>query len=334
MIVQCVDAPQKILLTGSTGFIGKPLLAQLKARSFDVVAVSQFGGDGSIAFPFEHNSDWGPLLSGVDCVIHAAARAHVMHEDSPDSLPLYRKVNVTPTLQLAEQAARSGVRRFIFLSTVKVNGEDSLIDTPPMSESGSPSPKDPYAISKYEAEVGLADIAKRTGMEIVIIRPPLVYGPDVKANFRALLKLVETGLPLPFGAIANKRSLIGLRNLISFVIECIHHPAAINQTFLVSDGHDVSTAELVQKMYRVQGKPSRMFPIPVFILRIAGALTGRRAAINRLCGSLQVDITKARSLLGWEPPFSLEQQLAETVAGHLGRQPSIVSGLNSNGVGL
>lgn len=253
-------------------------------------------------------------MSDISTVIHLAARVHVMHDTSVDPLAAFREVNADATLQLAAQAAVSGVRRFVFVSSVKVNGEATALGHP-FTAADAPAPQDAYAVSKWEAEQGLRQIAVSSGMEIVIIRPPLVYGPGVKANFAALMRAVQRGLPLPLGAVHNLRSLVGLDNLVDFIITCARHPAAANQTFLVSDGADVSTPALIRAMARAAGRPSRLFSVPVGLLGSVASMVGKRPAVDRLCNSLQLDISKARELLQWTPPFTLEDGLCRAFAG-------------------
>ncbi|GHD53890.1 hypothetical protein GCM10008110_27940 [Marinobacter persicus] len=241
-------------------------------------------------------------------VAHTAARAHIMKDEVPDPLAEYRKVNVEGTLNLARQAAEAGVSRFIYISSIKVNGEQTPLGKPYTAED-VPAPEDPYGVSKLEAETGLHKIASETGMEVVIIRPPLVYGPGVKGNFASMIKLVEKGLPLPLGSIHNKRSLVALDNLVDLIITCIDHPAAANQVFLAGDGQDVSTTELLRGVGRAMGKPARLVPVPAGMLMFGAGLLGKKAVAHRLLGSLEVDISKARNLLGWEPPLSVEEGL-------------------------
>jgi len=237
-----------------------------------------------------------------------------MNDTAQDPLAEFRKVNVDGTLHLARSAAAAGVKRYIFMSTVKVNGE---LTQPghPFTEADAPHPQDPYAISKHEAEVGLRQIALETGMEVIIIRPPLVYGPGVKANFAALMRAVQKGWPLPLGSVHNQRSLVALDNLVDFIVLCIQHPRAANQTFLVSDGQDLSTTELIRSMAQVAGVPTRLLPVPVWALQAGASLLGKGDAVRRLCGNLQVDISKARTLLGWVPQVSVEQGLRRCFAG-------------------
>jgi nucleoside-diphosphate-sugar epimerase len=237
-----------------------------------------------------------------------------MRDTVADSLAAFRVVNVEGTLRLARQAAAIGIKRFVFVSSVKVNGEETQPGRV-FTESDASDPQDAYGISKYEAELGLRALAAQTGMEVVIIRPPLVYGFDAPGNFGALKRVVKRGWPLPLGAIHNQRSLVALDNLVDFIVICISHPMAANQTFLVSDGHDLSTTELVRGLARAAGVPARLLPVPVWALRAGATLLGKGNAMQRLCGNLQVDISKARRLLGWVPPVSVDDGLRQAVTG-------------------
>ena len=259
-------------------------------------------------------SDWSAAVLKQDAVIHAAARVHVMKDQMSNPLAGYRCVNVDGTLQLAKQAAAAGVKRFIFISSVKVNGEATLPGIP-FSAEDAPAPLDPYGVSKLEAEQGLREISAQTGMEVVIVRPPLVYGPGVKANFASMMLWVARGVPLPLGSIRNSRSMVALDNLVDLLVTCLKHPAAAGQTFLVSDGEDVSTTQLLRRTAQAMGKPSRLLPVPVDLLQWGAALAGKRDVAQRLCGSLQVDISKTRQLLGWSPPLTLDQGLKKAVEG-------------------
>jgi UDP-glucose 4-epimerase len=250
----------------------------------------------------------------------AAAKVGGIHANNTypaaDPLEEFRRVNVQGTLNLARQAAAAGVRRFVFVSSIKVNGEATQLGQP-FTADDAPAPLDAYGVSKMEAERGLREIARQTGMEVVIIRPPLVYGPGVKANFAAMMRWLKRGVPLPLGAIHNQRSLVSLDNLVDLLVTCITHPAAANQTFLVSDGADVSTTELLRRMGQALGRPARLMPVPVSWLKLAAAMVGKQDVAQRLCGSLQVDIEKTRRLLGWTPPLSLDQGL-KRAAGNTG----------------
>jgi UDP-glucose 4-epimerase len=254
-------------------------------------------------------------IETVDAVVHLAARVHVMQETTADPLAEFRRVNVQGTMNLARQAASAGVRRFVFVSSIKVNGEATQLGRPFMADD-APAPLDAYGVSKMEAEQGLREIASQTGMEVVIIRPPLVYGPGVKANFAAMMRWLKRGVPLPLGAIYNQRSLVALDNLVDLIVTCLTHPAAANQTFMVSDGEDVSTTELLRRMGQAMGHPARLLPVPASWLKVAAGLVGKGDVAQRLCGSLQVDISKTRELLGWVPPVSLDEGLRRAAAGH------------------
>ncbi len=258
---------------------------------------------------------WAPLLAGCDAVVHAAARVHVMNETAHDPLTAFRDVNVAGTLNLAGQAAEAGVRRFVFISSIKVNGEATASGRA-FTSADIPAPMDAYAISKAEAEAGLIALAAETGMEVVIVRPPLVYGPGVKGNFLSMMRWLKRGIPLPLGAILhNRRSLVALDNLVDLIVACVDHPAAANQVFLASDGEDVSTTGLLRRLAAAMGVPAHLLPVPVRVLETCAALVGKRALVQRLCNNLQVDISKARQLLGWCPRISLNEGLRRTVAG-------------------
>ena len=252
----------------------------------------------------------------VDIVIHLAARVHVMKDTATNPYSAFRTVNVDGTLTLARQASDAGVRRFVFISSVKVNGESTQPGRA-FTETDAPNPQDAYGHSKHEAEQGLRQIASDTGMEVVIIRPPLVYGPGVKANFAALMRAVQRGYPLPLGAVHNLRSLVALDNLVDFIVTCITHPKAANQTFLVSDGQDLSTTKLVRGMAQAAVLPARLLPVPVWALQAGASLLGKGDTVQRLCGNLQIDMSKARYLLGWAPPVSVEEGLRRAMGDRL-----------------
>jgi UDP-4-keto-D-QuiNAc 4-reductase len=313
-----------ILLTGATGFVGKALMTKLASTKVNIRASIRGGVrndfETTCLMPLarldylDGETDWSQALESVDVVIHLAARVHVMRDTATDSLAEFRRVNVEGTLNLAQQAAVAGVKRFVFMSSVKVNGECTTAGHV-FTENDPPSPQDAYGQSKYEAECGLRLIAERSDMEVVIIRPPLVYGLGVKANFAALMRAVQRGWPLPFGAVDNRRSLVSLDNLVDLISLCISHPKAAGQTFMVSDGYDLSTADLVRGLARAHGVGVRLIPVPVWLLRSGAALLGKSNAADRLCGNLQVDISKARNILGWIPPVSVEQGLSRLVSG-------------------
>jgi len=298
-----------VLVTGATGFVGFELITKLDRAGFSITGTSRRQFDGPFKSlqlkSFSDLSGCPELFNDIEAVIHCAARAHIMKDAVPDPLAEYRKVNVEGTLNLARQAAKAGVSRFIYISSIKVNGEQTPQGMP-FTADDVPAPEDPYGVSKLEAENGLHEIASETGMEVVIIRPPLVYGSGVKGNFASMIKLVEKGFPLPLGSIHNKRSLVALDNLVDLIITCIDHPAAANQVFLAGDGQDVSTTELLRGVGRAMGKRARLIPVPAGMLMFGAGLLGKKAVAQRLLGSLQVDISKARNLLGWEPPLSVE----------------------------
>lgn len=308
-----------IIVTGASGFVGKALVARLAAQRLLRVSLRQMINDFPENVEVVHaeltpDQDWSRSLAGVGAVIHCAARVHVMNEQSAEPLAEFRRVNVDGTMHLARQAASAGVRRFVFVSSIKVNGEQTRPGSPFVADQ-KPMPEDPYGISKTEAEEGLRALANETGMEVVIIRPPLVYGPGVKANFLAMMRWLKRGIPLPLGAVTeNRRSLVALDNLVDLIVTCIDHPAAANQTFLVSDGESLSTAALLRRMGEALGRPARLIPVPVPVLQMGGALLGKRDMAQRLCGSLEVDIGKTRELLGWTPPISVNEGLRRTAA--------------------
>ncbi len=313
-----------ILITGVSGFVGAALAQTLIEENVQLTCLTRvplkMDGVNFVAIEDINSSViCATLLQGIDTVIHCAARAHVMKELSPDPLAEYRRVNVDATMQLARAAADAGVKRFIFLSSVKVNGEATLPGKP-WSEENIPHPHDAYGISKWEAEQGLQELAATSSLEIVIIRLPLVYGAGVKANFLSMLTKVQRGLPLPLAAVRNKRSFVYLGNLISLIVRCIDHPNAANQVFFVSDDADLSTSELLRHCARAFGKKSRLFSVPVRGLRLGAALMGKRAVSQRLLGSLQVDINKAKTLLDWAPPYSVDEGLKLTVQALLQEQ--------------
>ena len=260
-------------------------------------------------------TDWHLALSNIKVIIHLAALAHITDNSSTDPLNEYKKINTVGTLNLARQAAKAGVQRFIFVSTIKVNGETTS-GLPAFTEQSRLTPQGPYGISKREAETGLQRIANKTRMDVVIIRPPLVYGPGVKANFFNLIKLADNVIPLPFGAINNSRSMLYVGNLVDFIIHCIDHPAAANQTFLVSDNHDLSLAMLIRLLRTSLGRPVHLLPVPSCLFRAVALLIGKREVVDRLIGDLQINPAKAKNLLGWSPPYSVEQGIRATVAAY------------------
>lgn len=314
-----------VFLTGGNGFIGSALIERLvKDSQYQIIASTRRETkivNKSVKFvtinTIDENSNWLPYLTDVKVIIHTAARVHMMKDTSINPLDEYRKVNVEGTLNLARQAVEKGVKRFIFISSVKVNGESTDSFHKAFLPEDKANPIDSYGISKFEAEVGLKEISKTTGLEVVIIRPPLVYGPGVKANFHSMMKWIKKGIPLPLGAIKNKRSFVALDNLVDLVVTCIDHPNAKNQTFLVSDGEDLSTTELLRRMAFAMHKKALLIPIPSFCLRMGALLIGKRSLSQRLMGSLQVDIQKTKDLLGWKPIVSVDQALLKTAQAFL-----------------
>jgi len=304
-----------ILVTGAQGFVGHAFCDQLDVREYLVKRIVRSHPSGSeTAFgEFGPETDWNHALLGCDVVVHLAARVHMMRDVARDPLAEFRAVNTLATLNLARQAAKSGVSRFIYLSSVKVNGEAGAI-----SEKDQPAPLDAYAISKWEAELGLGEIAAQTGMEMVILRPPLVYGPGVKANFLRLLKWVDHGVPLPFLSIENCRSMLYLGNLVDALMTCLEHPDVSGKTYLLSDGEDVSTPALIRLMAGAMGKPARLWPLSSRGLRLLGDLFGKTTEIDRLIGSLQVDSNAFHMDTGWVPPFTLQQGIRETIEWYRG----------------
>lgn len=305
----------KVLVTGANGFIGQAVLSRLNQMS-DVTAM---GSVRHLAMVSDANSplvmtadlsaqtDWSESLVGVQVVIHTAARVHMIREAAQNPLEEFRRVNVQGTLNLARQAVRQGVRRFVFLSSIGVNGAETF--DKPFTDQDPVAPHSPYAVSKHEAELGLQAVAKETGMEVVIIRPPLVYGLDAPGNFGSLIRWLHRGVPMPLGAVHNKRSLVSLDNLVDLIKTCVMHPAAANHIFLVSDGEDVSTTDLLRRLGKALGKQPRLLTIPMSLLKIVATLMGKSDVAKSLCGSLQVDIKKNRRLLSWTPPQSLDEGL-------------------------
>ena len=304
-----------ILVTGANGFLGSALIERLKRDGRPVVGSVRKSSDGKYIAVGDigPSVDWSVALDGVDCVIHCAARVHVMNDVSADPLSMFREVNTSGTLNLAIQAAKNGVKRFIYLSSLKVNGELTCVGQP-FSAEDVPAPSDPYAISKFEAENGLRSLADQSGMELVILRPPLVYGPGVKANFATMIRWLSHGIPLPLGAVEdNRRSLIAVDNLVDLLVVCVDHPHASGEVFLASDGEDVSTTSLLRRLSYALGRPARLWCISPNILSSVAKLLGRKDFSRRLLGSLQVDMAKTCKVLGWHPPIDLTEGLRRAV---------------------
>jgi len=308
-----------MFITGAPGFVGSVLINRLLQDNVRLTAAVLVGENAEhlpIAVDrvtvelLSESSDYSVPLINVDVVIHLAARVHVMQETATDPLQEFRKVNLYGAERLARQAAKAGVKRFVFMSTIGVNGDNS--GDMPYTEVEAPRPHNPYSISKYEAELALSQVSIETGMEVVIIRAPLVYGAGNPVNFLSLLRIVSKAIPLPLASITNKRSFIYVGNLVDALAICATHPEAAGKTYLVSDGEDVSTPELIRRTASALGVPARLMPFPVTLLKLLGKMTGKSGAVNRLTGSLTVDSSKIRQELGWRPPFTMEEGLRET----------------------
>ena len=336
----------KILVTGPNGFVGKKVCERLIAADLDVRGALRKAAplpdrcESAVVGNIDASTDWSLALTGIDVVVHLAARVHIMNETAADPMAAFREVNVDGTRHLAEEAAKAGVKRFVFISSIKVNGEATLQSRGRRSEDGSqtteasnerpgtksrglsarnlsaafserdtPHPEDPYGRSKYEAELVLREIEASTGMEVVILRPPLLYGPGVKANFLKLIQLVDKGIPLPLGGVKNKRSLLSLSNFSDVISKCVTDPRAGGQTFTVCDGDDVSSGELVERIAKALGKNPRLLPVPEWLMKFAGKLTGKSEQVQRLCSSLQVDSSHVRETLDWNPPVTMDEEL-------------------------
>ncbi len=319
----------RVLVTGATGFVGRALCQDLAQRGWQLRAAVRNearnqarllnGCEPCIVGDIGPDTDWTAALEGVEAVAHLAARVHVMRERVRDPLAAFREINVEGTLQLARAAARAGVGRFVFLSSVKVLGERS--SNGPLTDASPPNPVDPYGVSKWEAEAGLREIGERSGMGVTILRPPLVYGPGVKGNFRILLKLVDRRVPLPFKAVTNRRSLLYLGNLVDAIAVCLEAPTAAKRTYLLRDGEDLSVPELLHRLAEALDRSAPLFAVPEAMLKLGASCLGRKAEIERLLGSLTVDDRCIRDELGWDPPFSVAQGLAATVAWYRDRGP-------------
>ncbi|OEE68099.1 NAD-dependent dehydratase [Enterovibrio norvegicus FF-33] len=311
----------KLLVTGANGFVGRRVSSAAKHENWGVkkqVRDLALKTDDTIVSDIQTNTDWSAHLQDIDCIVHCAARVHQMKEakSGADVLQAYRETNRFGTLNLARQAADAGVKRFVFISSIKVNGEQTSPEQAFVPDVSQP-PSDSYGLSKYEAEIGLKAIAEQTGLEVVIIRPPLVYGEGVKANFQSMMNIVRRGIPLPLGAINNHRSLVYIDNLVSLIITCCTHPNAAGKTFLVSDNDDVSTTRLLKQIAKSMKKPNRLLPIPERAIHFVANTLGKSDIANRLCGNLQVDISDTIESLDWIPPVSFEQGIANTVDAYL-----------------
>lgn len=302
----------KVLVTGANGFIGRSLCDHLQNSGHEVVAAVRRPSGMVNEFVVEEDGlTWSQGLLGCDVVVHLAGRAHVMNEDAVDPLPTFRAANVDASARLGLLAARAGVRRFVFMSSIKVNGERTSLDCP-FTPSDVPAPEDAYGVSKWEAEQALQSIAQASEMELVVIRPPLVYGPGVKGNFSRLIEWVRAGVPMPLGTVPNKRSMVALDNLVAFTGLCANFaesPGAAGQVFLISDGDDVSTTELLHRVAKAYACKTRLIPVPTWLLSLAARLLGRSADAERLLGSLILDASKAHKLLGWQPSVTMDEQL-------------------------
>lgn len=308
---------QKILITGANGFVGAALCEELAQRQIRFSATARTKLTPSM-FPIgdlSATTNWAEALKSCSVVIHLAARVHVMQENAADALGAYREINVAATMNLARQAAQHGVKRFVFVSSVKVNGESTT--TLPFTASDIAAPQDPYGQSKHEAECALREFSRQSGMEVVIVRPPLVYGPGVRANFQRLMRLAKTGLPLPLGAVHNRRSMVALDNLVDLLILCSSHPRAAGETFMVSDDYDVSIGQLLNMLSTAMGKRSRLLPVPASCLTFVATLLGQSMQARRLLESLQVDISHTKQTLDWVPVVSLPEAVRKTASAFL-----------------
>ena len=308
-----------VLVTGANGFIGQAVCAGMCAAGWRVKAAVR--NLENVKFPpsiepvkidtIGRDAKWTNILENTSKIIHLAARVHVMKERATDPLSEFRDTNVLGTMELARAAVLAGVRRFVYVSSIKVNGEVTCKNA--FTETDYPAPSDAYSISKWEAEQGLRSLSENTGLEVVIVRPPLVYGPGVKGNFYRLIKLVDKGVPLPLGNISNSRSLVGLGNIVDFLVLCALDPRAVGKTFLVSDGRDLSTSVLIGKIASALNKRAMLFSLPPTLLKTMGKLVGLGGTIDRLCNSLEIDASRARKELNWHPPNTIESELDNTV---------------------
>ncbi|MGI4848231.1 MAG: UDP-glucose 4-epimerase family protein [Janthinobacterium lividum] len=320
----------KVLVTGAAGFVGAAMCTALREHGISyrgavrrAAADRRTGSEVGIEVGnIDAGTDWRAALAGCDTVVHLAARVHMMEDDASDKLAAFRAVNVEATMNLARQAIKAGVKRFVFVSSVKVNGEQTGIggQVQTFSALDQPAPQDPYGVSKLEAELALRELSSQSGLELVIVRPPLVYGPGVRANFKKLIELVQRGLPLPFGRVANQRSMVALDNLVDLLVVCASDPRAAGQVFMVSDGQDVSLPDLIRLIAGALGKQAFLVPVPVCLMSAAATVLGKRASVARLFGSLQVDLQPTRTRLDWTPVVTMEEAMQETVAAFLADQ--------------
>jgi nucleoside-diphosphate-sugar epimerase len=331
MVGNGIEAPNdaamtKVVVTGANGFVGRALCKSLVGAGYSTIGTVRTHGrvDAStrcayaITGDIDRTTNWFSCLNAADAVVHLAAQMQDIHASDSEPLAELRRVNVEGTENLAWQAAASGVKRFVYVSSVKVHGEQ--MSGRPVTVDDAPSPTDPYAISKLEAERVLRHVAAETGLQVTLVRPPLIYGPGVQGNFLRLIQWIDKGLPLPLANVDNRRSLIALDNLVDFLVLCIHHPAAVGQTFLISDGEDLSTPELMRRIADAMGRPLRLWPMPPTLLRLIAGAIGKRHWFDKLCGSLQIDASRAREVLGWRPPAPMDQALSLTVAWHRGEK--------------
>jgi nucleoside-diphosphate-sugar epimerase len=310
----------RLLVTGASGFVGSHLCERLRTRGMPLAAAVRRKQREDQIEVGDLNADtaWSGALAGCDAVVHLAARVHVMNDAAADPLRAFREVNVDGTMNLARQAAQTGVRRFVFVSSIKVNGEET--QGTPFTHADIPAPSDPYGQSKHEAELRLRELEAASGMQVAIVRPPLIYGPGVRANFLRLMQMVRRGVPLPFGRVDNRRSMAGIDNLIDLLEVCAYHPNAAGQTFLVSDGADLSLPEMIRAIAHAMNRPARLLPVPAGLMAAGAKLLGKEELARRLLGSLQVDIGHTRAVLGWNPPVPVATGMQRTVSHFLAQR--------------
>lgn len=312
---------QRVIVTGANGFVGRALCAEALGRGFIVRGIIRspcdlpMGVENIVVDSIDGNTDWRDTLTGCGIVIHLAARVHVMCDEAEDPLVEFRRVNTAGTEHLARCAAASGVKRLLYVSSIKVNGEETR-NGHSYSEQDTPAPLDPYGVSKWEAEQALQCVVQETGLQVVIVRPPLVYGAGVKGNFAQMMRVIACGIPLPFASVHNRRDLLYVGNLVDALLVCATHPAAAGRTYLLSDGESISTPDLLRSLAEAMDVPSRVFPCPLLLLEIAGKMVGKSAQAERLLGSLQVDSSTTRRELNWQPPYTLQQGLQRTATAY------------------